>query len=428
MALVLVGLALMGRMVATRIGFGMGYAGTPGASGDYFTLTDAPHGGWTQIQDPKAYYDASNDRTYLTWLNGSDGAVYIQAWDHGDQALVGSPFLIHDLGGPDNHNSPSVMVRTDGRIIVAYSGHSEAFMRIRISTNPGDVSAFAASVNLDSQLGGARYTYPVMYQLRGVAGDPIYLFWRDLSSIISNTGRIAYSVSTDEGATWSTRVLLFTGASDRTPYWRIGTDWDTRIDIFTTDRDPASSTGLWHMSIDGTAETYHTSDGTQITDTLPLTVADLTLVEDNADGNLWSWGSSFDGTAPATVIMQENGESDNRIKVARWRAGAWQVDQVILSVGGQLGINKYASGCAINDTDPDIVYLARKIGSHWEQYRYVSADDGATWTGTALTESSTVDHVWVDTPALAGTGLKAIWLSGSYTNDSSYNFGISGSD
>ena len=393
----------------------------------YLTLTAAPHGGWTQIQDPKAYYDANTDRTYLTWLNGSDGGVYIQAWDHGDAALVGSPFLIFDPGAPNNHNSPAVMVREDGRILVAESGHSTASMRLRISTNPGDVTAFGASVNLDSQLGGNRYTYPVLYQLRGVANDPIYLFYRELSSVISNTGRLAYSVSTDGGATWSAQTLLFTGANDRAPYWRIGSDWNTRIDIFTTDREPATSTGVWHFYLDGSDGSRHTSDGTAIAAALPLTTSALTLVEDNTDGALWSWGVAYD-PAPATVLMQENGSTNNRIKTARWRSGAWQVDQVLASVGGQLGINKYASGVGIDHSDPDTLYIARKIGTHWEMYRYVSANDGSTWTGTALTEGSEVDHVWADTPHFAGAGLSAIWLSGSYTDDSTYSFGISGAE
>src|SRR5690606_23059106 len=119
---------------------------------------------------------------------------------------------------------------------------------------------------------------------------------------------------------------------------------------------------------------------------------------------------------PATVIMQENTSSDNRIKVARWTGTEWQVDEVLSNVGGQLGINKYASGAAIAHDDPDTVYVARKIGSHWEMYRYTSADDGATWTGTALTSGSSVDHVWADTPHFAASGMQAIWLSGSYTN------------
>jgi hypothetical protein len=285
------------------------------------------------------------------------------------------------------------------------------------------VTAFGSQVNLAAQTGSsANITYMTMVQLKGVTNDPIYLFWRYKTG---TTSAWRYSVSTDSGATWSSQVALFTGDSGKTPYMRVVSDWDTRIDLFVTDTQPAASTGLWHFYIDGSDGSYHQSDGTAISG-LPFTVADLTLVEDNAAGALWSWGGSWDGTAPAAIIMQENGSTDNRIKVARWRTGAWQVDEVVSNVGGQLGINKYASGCAINHTNPDLVYYAKRIGSKFEQFRATSSDDGATWNAEQLTFGSAKDNVWVEAPTDAAAGLTALWLYGDYTNDTSFSFGIRG--
>lgn len=411
--------------VALRIGFGSGYFVTPAeepppAEG-VANITDSPYGGWTSVNDPKAMY--YNGKTYLGWINADAGGIYVASYDHSTETLS-TPFLIVAQSA-NFHNSPALMVReSDKRIIVAWTGHSTAALRIRVSTNPEDVTSFAASVNLDSQLGGNRYTYPVMYQLKGVTNDPIYLFWRDLSSIISNTGRLAYSVSLDNGATWSARTLLFTGAADRTPYWRIISDWDTRIDVFTTDREhTGTASGLWHFYIDGTDGTIHQSDGTEITATQPFQVASATQVI--TGGPLVCLGGSWDGTAPATIVLKANGSTDNRVQVARWRAGAWQVDEVIASVGGQITGNKYFSGAAIDPDDPDIIYFSRKIGTKFELYRYVTADDGDTWTGTAITSGSEVDNVGVEIPHFGTTGFRAMWMRGTYVNDGEFDFGIS---
>ena len=422
--LILAGLLLMGRTAAMRllVSGGAGGAFTPPAA--FVTITDAPNGGWTQIPDPKAYH--YNGKTYLGWVDGTSGAIEHAAWMHATQSLS-TPAQLADLGGPDNHDSPSVIVReSDKRLVVAYAGHLDTRVRVRISTNPEDASSFAVEQALDPGYGGV-YTYATLVQLRGVTNDPIYLFARSIPNLSSQVGRLVYAKSTDGGATWGSWTVLFTGSASPAlvPYWRIGTDWSTRIDVFTTQRSPNDSASqTHHFYLDGTDDSLHTSDGTEILTALPITTADMTVVLDSTNGPNWSWGASWDG-APAAVIMQAASSTDNRILVARWRSGAWQVDTVVGSVGGQLGINKYGSGAAIHHTDPDTVYIAIK-DTKFEMWRYTSADDGATWSGTQLTSGSPKDNVWPEVPAFAASGLSAVWLYGDYTNDTSFSFGVRG--
>jgi hypothetical protein len=392
-----------------------------------FDLTSSPHGGWTEVQDPKAYYDSSNNRTYLSWVNSSDGGAYVQAWDHSTEALIGSPFLIADYGGPDLHNAPAVVVReSDGRVIVVASGHSTASIFMKISTNPHDVTAFGSAVNIDSQLGGGDYTYPVLYQLRGVTNSPIYLLWRDIVS--DQQGRIAYSILLDNGATtWSTRTLIFTCPTNNTPYWRIGSDWDSRIDIVTTDIEPDDSTGLWHFYLDGTDNSLHESDGTTIAAGLPLEVTDLTPVMDDTNGSMMGWGIAYDGANPASVVMQHpvGASTDNAIRMARWTGSAWTVETVVSSVGGLLNGNTYASGVVVPPDDPDTVYVPIKTAGKFEIFRYTKA---GSWTAQQLTTGG-VDQ-W-EPAAIFPVGppeLRVMWLKGTYTSDTNWSTGITGSD
>lgn len=384
------------------------------------TVTSAPQGGWTQIQDPKAFH--YNGATYAVWTNGSSGDIEIAKYDEAAHtttthvlAAAFEPGGLDD--GVDIHSSPSVIVRPDGHIVVAAAHHAETDgPYVYISTNAEDITAWGSAVRPDASIGAAQYTYMILYQL---ASGAIYLFYRDYISGTS-TGRLAYSASTDGGSTWSARTVLYTGASGHVPYWRVVSDWDDRFDIFITDIEPNASK-LGHFYLIGSTGKRYTSAGVEITTSLPIGYSDVTQVH---AATAWSWGGCIDSMGrPATVLMVDI-TGDNAIKVARWRSGAWQVNTVVSAVGGHLGINQYASGCGIHHTNPNIVYVAKKA-THWEMWRYVSADDGATWTGTQLTSGSSSENVWADVVHHADR-LEGIWAYGTYSDDLTYSFGIRG--
>lgn len=385
------------------------------------TLTSSPHGGWTQIQDPKATHH--NGATYLVWTNGLTGDLEIGKYVHATGVttthVIAAAFEPGTLdSGIDNHSSPAVIVRTsDHKIVVVAMHHAETDgPYVFISSSAEDISAFGAAIRPDSSIGAAQYTYPVLYQMND---GTIWFFFRDYISG-TTTGRLSYSTSTDGGATWSARTVVYTGATGKVPYWRIVSD-GSLIHVFATDDVPtASPTG--HFYIDSADGKCYTSAGVEITATKPFGYSSITQVH---AATCWSWGASVDSLGrPACVLMVDVG-SDNAIKVARWRSGSWQVDTVVSSVGGQLTGNQYGSGAAIHHANPDLVYLSKKA-THWEMWRYVSGDDGATWTGTQLTSGSSVDNIWAELVHHSGVGLEGVWLVGSYTSDTSYLFGITG--
>lgn len=401
-----------------RSAIGGGGGGFPGPTQALRSLTSSPTGGYTQIPDPKGFY--YNGATYFVVApdTGSTSDVVVGKYVHATQVTTTTVLASGFESPPDNHSSGSVIVRaSDHRLVVAASHHAEVTAPyVWISTNPEDITAFGSAIR-PSSIGAAQYTYMVLYQ---VASGTIYLFYRDYISG-TTTGRLAYSTSTDGGSTWSARTVIYTGASGKVPYWRIASDWVSRIDVFTTDDVPTVSQ-LGHMYLDTTTDKWYTTAGVEITASRPFGFSAITTVHAAV---VWSWGACIDPLGrPATVMMEDIG-SDNAILVARWRSGAWHTDTVVASVGGQLTGNQYASGCGIHHTNPDIVYVAKKA-TKWEMWRYISMDDGATWSGTQLTTGSSDDQVWADVVHHAGTGLEGMWLHGNYTSDTDYAFGVKG--
>lgn len=382
------------------------------------TLTSAPDGGWTQIQDPKAF--SYNGNTYFTYIDGTSGDIEVAKYVHATGVTTTHVLAAGYESPPDNHASPAVILRTsDRKVVVAAAKHAEVTSpKIYISSNAEDITSFGAAIEPDASIGADQYTYMVLYQM---ASGTIYLFYRDYISG-TGTGRLAYSTSTDGGSTWSARTVLYTGATGQVPYWRIISNDAARIDIFVTDVAPTASK-LGHFYLDTSDGKRYTSAGVEITTALPITYTDITQVH---AATCWSWGACIDSNgAPATILMVDVGGTDNAIKVARWRSGAWQVNTVVASVGGQLSGNQYGSGCGIHHTNPNIVYIAKKA-TKWEMWRYHSQDDGVNWQGLQLTSSSAADNIWADVVHHAGAGLEAVWLYGDYTSDTDYDFGVRG--
>ena len=118
---------------------------------------------------------------------------------------------------------------------------------------------------------------------------------------------------------------------------------------------------------------------------------------------------------------------------AHWTGSAW-VNHEIADMGGYIptstvGANPierfYSGGVALDHSDPDIAYVSQEVGAgRWDIYRYRTTNNGATWTGSALTSSgknlrpvSVIDHA---------PELQVVWMLGTYSDYVDYSVGISG--
>ncbi len=390
-----------------------------GGSGGFRPIADSVEllssGGEVGISKvtPGAWYYPTNGLMYVGYVENTSTAnanANVISWDTTANAIsVGATFI----GGPgfEAHAAPSVIVReTDHKVVVALSGHDAAStFQVEYSTTLTGRTA----TDLDSALGGSDYTYNSQVQLAGESNK----LWRFYRSIAGGTGSIAYSTSTDNGVTWAAQTLLMTASAGQVLYFRVGSDWDTRIDIMTTDNDRTTSDSLYHLYYESGA--WHKSDGTTIT--LPAVPTDATLVRASGGFATDPCGVSLDGSnVPGGVFMVYDGISSCNVWSARYRSGSWQLNRID-DTNGIVSSNRFLGGAACLESSPDTVWYSKKVGSHFELQTATTSNDGVTWTVTALETGTTTDAL-LPTPVHNGpTGYRVVYSKGTWTSDSSYS-------
>jgi hypothetical protein len=386
------------------------------------TLTSAPDGGWTQIQDARAL--AYNGYLYFGYVDGTSGDAEVRyATDTG--ASVGGPFAMHGSAistPPDTHDAPGMLVMDNGKLIVAYCEHNGTTLWGRISVNSLDTDptlsgGFGTEFTIK---GSSDFTYPFVMQRLAETNTPIYVWYRIQSG---GTNILRYSKSIDHGANWTHSGNVW---ADGAGYWKIATDGQWRIDFFCTEGNPSEATSrIFHFYADDVS--YHASDGTVIGD-VHDSGSGCTLVYDSADGPGWPTDAWSDGANPVMVYSVDNGSAtDSDFRYARWDGSAWDKSEVIASVGA--GIVDPAPVAAIDSARPtERVHLVRLISGQWELWRYTSTDTGATWTGAAVTSGSVVDNLYpVNVSGHTVGKVAVLWLYGDYTGaETDFDLGIKG--
>lgn len=373
-------------------------------------LTDFGDGGWNSQSDYKAAH--YNGKTYFGWV-ATDGDVMIAAYDHATET-VGTPFTLHAAFEDDLHVSPSILVRdSDKRIMVWYTRHNGTGLFMRISTNPEDVSSFAAEVNLDSSVTGAQYTYPSVFQLVDRLNDPIVVMYRERPGGGSGTA-LAYTASSNGGTTWTTQTILNTSSLMR--YWKVY-GRGNRIDVAMISGHPVTNapTTIRHMWADNV--NWHETDGTIIT-SFPIDFADMTEVYDGADGSAWLQGISLDADDHPVILYKKGpyGQGDGDIMYAHWDGSAWD-NTLVSNMGGTSAVEYAPGGAVLDDTNPTIVYACLYNEDVWDLYKFVTEDDGATFERTQITRNSFHDNLWPATIRDRADGLSALWLRGTAEGD-----------
>jgi hypothetical protein len=124
------------------------------------------------------------------------------------------------------------------------------------------------------------------------------------------------------------------------------------------------------------------------------------------------------------------GGDDIRYRYARWDGSAWH-DSQLAYAGSRLysGEDDYSGLSAIDPVDPSVVYLSANADPatgaplasaadglrHYEIFRGVTTDGGATFTFTPVTKDSTADNLRPILPQRGTDGQRAlVWLRGQY--------------
>lgn len=417
---------------------------------------------WCWFQDERALVDPERQLLVVGSVAAAEGP--------GGEARVGNVELtvvdlatgtsqvvvLHAAFQSDDHDTPALWRRRDGRWLAVYSRHkSDDFTFWRLS-EPGDPTRWGPEGCFDWApfTGGRGVTYQNLHELDG----RLYCFARAV-----NDDPCAL-VSDDEGDSWSYAGKLFTRPKVGyvNAYMRYAST-PRRIDLLATDHHPRDyDNSIYHGYLD--AEGLHASDGRLVdADALdPVLRAtdapsqvELTRVftaSAAVDGDRLAHGWTLDlrtrdgELAAAMVARNADFEPDPAI-VATWHSrdeyvgdlrfvygrlssdGAWTVHQLCRAGAGLLPHEQDYTGLfAIDPHDLDHVYASTTIDPRdgsptefHEIYEGRTTDRGASWTWTAITQDSTVDNLRpIVVPGDEKRSL-VLWFRGTMTASQHYD-------
>lgn len=398
------------------------------------------NGGWCWFEDDRAVI--SNGQLYVgsvsdsSGTGGRNGNVEVAAY-HFDTGIL-SRFVLHAGLQADDHNSPALHVRPDGRLVAMYATHgSDSYTRWRISTNPGDATSWEEEQTFDN---GASTTYSNVYRLaaeNGGAGQT-YNFTRSIGWDPN------FLISSNDGATWSYGGRLL-DAPGR-PYVRYTANHLDQIHFITTEQHPRDfDNSIYHGYIQNGS--VYQSDGTYVSDldsTGDLPTDFTRVFAGDANNVAWTTDIELDGEGNPYIafsVQKNQNDQDHRYYYGRWDGTGWNVHEMAYA-GSCLydPENDYTGLVALNPDDPDTVYISADVdpstGSplissadsrrHYEIFQGATTDGGATWAWEPITANSTVDNIRPIMPVSDGEHTALLWLAGTYSSYTNYDLDVVG--
>src|SRR5699024_8080831 len=392
--------------------------GLAGCQSDAASETDAEpllldeNSSWCWFQDERALIDG--DQLLFSGVT-SEGVNTVSSYNiaTGEKQTV----VLNDTTfQADDHNVGVLLKRSDGRYLTVYAGHGvDTKMRYRISSRPGDISEWEPEQTADTR---DAVTYSNVYRLSETG--KVYNFHRGIG------WNPNYMVSEDEGETWRYGGQLF--SFEGRPYVRYASNNTDRIHFITTEEHPRNyNYSIYHGYTDGDS-VYHSNgevlaplsryestdinphDFTTVFDGDSTTRADVAWTSDielDGEGHPYvAFSVTKDPVAIGARGDAAKGGYDHRYHYARWDGEQWQQHEIAYA-GNRLydGENEYTGLITLHPEDPNVVYISADVDPrtgeelnpggerHYEIFRGITSDRGATWEWTAVTEDSEQDNI-----------------------------------
>jgi BNR repeat-containing family member len=403
----------------------------PKAGAACATLTT--QGCWTWYHDSRAvYYKGTHEKTYVGYFHSDNnpGEAAIASYDHTTGTV--QTFNLKTNFGFDDHNTVTVHVLPNGHIITFYCVHYGAAWYSRISTNPEDISAWGAEKTVN-----VACTYPNVCQL-SAENNRLYLFFRGPSTQGGDAGMPYYQTSDDGGVTWSAATKYFfagTETAGMRPYCKYVSNGKDKIYML-IERDnrnnaPPKATYFMYYYNGG----FYKMDGTLIktvadVQAAPITVNDVDMVFDPAnppDGLSNVIGTGWDvALDPAgnpvfvyDIYDNANGGPNHRYYYYRWDGTKWNSHFLINSGGpmteGNVEVG-FGGGLILDHSNPNLVYLSTHVNGVFELQRWLTADNGSSWTIWQITSGSAAKNCRPIVPRnTPGGKIDVVWNYGTYT-------------
>ncbi len=431
-------------VVSTALAGAQDAKSTNHIAGKSFNLTNtesAHNGSWCWFEGERAVVDSENPDgplllagtvSFTPGAKGPEAGDIDLLWRNLKTGEQGT-FELHDRLAQDDHNSPALWIRPDGRYIAMYAKHgSDPYSRYRIS-EAHDPTSWSDEKTIKT--GKAGITYSNLYAVGGEK-NPTLLNFRRGYNVNPNV-----CLSEDSGETWKRIGLLVKeGKKGRTrPYVRYIGDGGHQVHLVLTDGHPRDvNTGLWHAEVSlGDSGKLQLSSSTDdvidsdLSDDDPRSPADLTQILAPGtvlDGvkvdHAWPCDLSLSPAGNPQALMTvrvEKSQEDHRFVYAIFDGQKWH-NELLAKAGSYLykkegdytglgAVHPHKAGHVVISTPVD-----PRNGEKTDFYEIYTGTrgEGGQWTWKALTENSTMQNLRPEIPAWDSAKTLVLWGRGDF--------------
>ena len=439
--------------VAAAMVLGIQQAGGAGrVAGDLIVFND--NGAWCWYQDERVIVDKAGGTLLVASVAAEEGAggkeragdVDVASYDLTSGTL--RRFVLHHhFATPDDHDTPALLVRRDGRYLAVYSQHnSEKLTYWRVSDRPHDAGAWGPERSLDwspylaTADAADNVTYSNVFYLS--AEDRVYDFVRAVNRDPS------ILISSDQGDGWAYGGKLLTEprlgyVNGYTKYASNGVD---RVDFITTEHHPRDfNNSVYHGYLK--AGKLHRSDGAVVPggglDGDGVAQTKLTRIfsagsvwNGEVMTHAWTMDLKVDGagrpvglvSCRANDVPDNTNFGDHRFLYARFDGTNWQVHP-LAKAGACLwpAEQDYTGLAALNPSNLNEVYASTTVDPRdgarlkvHEIFKGVTSDGGTTWVWTPITWDSPVDNLRPKVVAWDAGDTALLWIRGTMRRSQHY--------
>ena len=386
-------------------------------------------GAWCWFQDPRAvYFSGEHERTYASWMQG-DGQLMVGYLDHQD--LSTHSVVIRDQWDIDDHNTGSLLLMPDRRLMMFYARHNKKGLFARISQKPESIDLWEPEITV-ADTPRITYSHPVYLSEE----KQYYVFWR------GSTCKPTYATSSD-GQHWSEpRVLIQQQgkeAQDIRPYLKVGNDGKSKIHFVFTDGHPRNEplNSVYYMEY--SHGKFLKADGKVIgnfSDNRPVSHKACSVVYNAqpSGARAWVWDVAQDSEGhPVVLYTRHPNDRDHRYHWARWSGSEWQ--DVTLCQSGKWfpqtpeGVTEpephYSGGMSLNSENPYQVCGSRQINGQFELVWWSTQDRGKQWDEKMITQKSRNLNVRPVIPrGISADNVHVLFMNGHYRHYTDYHTAI----